>query len=107
MKKKKTGRICITLPNEMLEDFQLRSMETGLSISRLIYLRLRNRLPIIIVSDFLVQEVTSVKKMIEDLKKNSSISQEKLKIFERWLEHISKLVDLGSPHEVIQVAKKF
>ena len=49
MKKIKCSRICVTLPVDMMENFKYLSSVTGLSISKLIFNRLRTNKPIVIV----------------------------------------------------------
>ena len=76
MKKVKveTARICVTLPVEMLENFRLLSEETDLSISRLIYLRLRKREPILLVTEDLLAELKNLRHLLNDIKLGNRLS---------------------------------
>ena len=66
-KNHETARISVTLPTEMLQDFKLRSEQTGLSISRLIYLRLRSRTPKLLVTSDVLSEITDMNKKPEKI----------------------------------------
>lgn len=103
---KKKGRICVTLPVEMLENFRLLSEETDLSISRLIYLRLRNREPILIVTDNMLSEIKMLRELLNEIKFFSRLSPEKLSRLESIVSIIEKMVNFDSPTTVVHVRRR-
>ena len=103
---KKTGRICVTLPSDMLLNFRILSEETDLSISRLIYLRLRNREPILVVTNNVLREIQTLKELMTDIKIGSYISPERFYLIEKNLRQIEELVNFDSPTTTIHVRKR-
>ena len=104
--KKKTGRICVTLPADMLENFRILSEETDLSISRLIYLRLRNREPILVVTNDVLREIQTLKEIMIDLKRDKYIPTERFYLLETNMRQIEELVNFDSPTTTIHVRKR-
>ena len=108
MKKVKveTARICVTLPVEMLENFRLLSEETDLSISRLIYLRLRKREPILLVTEDLIAEVKSLRNLLNDIKLGNRLSPENFFILQERVRQMEELVNLNDPSLVVHVKRR-
>lgn len=104
--KSKTGRICVTLPVEMLENFRILSEETDLSISRLIYLRLHKREPILIVTDNMLSEIKMLREILDDIKALNYLSPEKLSRLESSVNLIEKMVNFDSPTTVVHVRRR-
>lgn len=88
--KVETARICVTLPVDMLQNFRLLSEETDLSVSRLIYLRLRKREPILIVTDDMLREIQILRELLNEIKFFSNLSPEKLSRLESSVNLIEK-----------------
>jgi len=103
--KKKTARICVTLPVEMLQNFKLLGEETDLSISRLIYLRLRKREPILIVTEDVLQEIQSLKELLSDIKCGNFLSQETFAVLQARVRQFEKFVSMDDPAMVIHVRR--
>ena len=103
---KKTGRICVTLPIEMLQNFRILSDETDLSISRLIYLRLRSREPILVVTNDVLREIQTLRGLITDIKRDNYISPERLHMIEMNMRQIEEVVNFNSPTTIIHVRKR-
>lgn len=102
----KTRRICITLPADMLENFRILSEETDLSISRLIYLRLRNRESILIVTDDMLHEIQILRELLNEIKFLNYLSPEKLSRLESSVSIIEKMVNFDSPTTVVHVRRR-
>ena len=102
----KTRRICITLPADMLENFRILSEETDLSISRLIYLRLRNRESILIVTDDMLHEIQVLRELLNEIKFLNYLSPEKLARLESSVSIIEKMVNFDSPTTVVHVRRR-
>ena len=105
-KKHKTARISVTLPIEMLQDFKLRSEKTGLSISRLIYLQLRSRTPMILITSDVLSEIVDMNKRLEKIITGKCLSAEELSVLRERIEQIKRIVDFDSPAEIIHVRKR-
>ena len=102
----KTGRICVTLPVDMLENFRILSEETDLSISRLIYLRLHKREPILLVTEKLLDEVKNLRNLLNDIKLGSYISQENFFVMQERVRQLEELVNLNDPSIVVHVKRR-
>ena len=106
VRKEPKVRISVALPPEMLHHFRLLSEDTGLSISRLIYLRLRSRNPILIVRNEMLQEIKFLREMLADILKGAKVSDEKFCILEAKVRQISDMVDFDSPTVVVHVKRR-
>lgn len=105
-KKYKTARISVTLPTEMLQDFKFRSEQTGLSISRLIYLRLRSRTPMLLVTSDVLSEITDMNKKLEKIIAGEHLSVEEVSVLKERVRQIERIVDFDSPTEIFHVKKR-
>lgn len=79
-KKLKTARISVTLPQIMIEDFKAKNEMTGLSISRLIYLRLKSRKAVIIASEELLREVKYLQQKFAEIVATGTIEEESMNL---------------------------
>lgn len=104
--KLKTSRISVTMPVEMMEDFKIKSQMTGLSISRLIYLRLRRRKPILLISDEILGGIKELKEMITDAQVNKYLPYDAISMIETRVRQISSMVNFDSPTEIIHIKRK-
>lgn len=102
----KTGRICVTLPVDMLENFRILSEETDLSVSRLIYLRLRKREPILLVTKELLDEVKSLRNLLNDIKLANRLSPENFFVLKERVRQMEELVNLNDPSLVVHVKRR-
>ena len=105
-KKIETGRICVTLPVDMLQNFRILSDETDLSISRLIYLRLRSREPILVVTNDMLREIQTLRELVTDIKHGNYISHERLYLIETNMRQIEQMINFDSPTIVVHVRKR-
>lgn len=104
--KHKTGRICVTLPLDMLENFRILSEETDLSISRLIYLRLHKREPIVIVTDNMLSEIKILRELLTDIKLGNRLSPETFFVLQERVRQMEELVNLNDPSLVVHVKRR-
>ena len=65
-RKCRSQRISVNLPEEMMSNLKYRSLATGLSISRLIYLQLRSRKPQMLVTNEVLKEA-NLKARVEQM----------------------------------------
>lgn len=104
--KPKTERICVTLPVDMLQNFRLLSEETDISISRLIYLRLRKREPILLISEDLLAEVKNLCNLLNEIKLGNRLSPENFFVLQERVRQMEKLVNLNDPSLVVHVKRR-
>ena len=104
--KKETARICVTLPVEMLQDFKTVSEETDLSVSRLIYLRLRKREPILIVTEDVLREIQGLKELLIDIKCGNFLSHEAFAVLQARVRQFEKFVNMDDPAIVVHVKRR-
>ena len=78
MEKMKSKRVTVSLPAEMAADFRLKSELTGLSVSRLIFLKLRTRKPIIIVGRDVLLHLDRLCQMVAEVKERGCLDEETL-----------------------------
>lgn len=104
--KKETARICVTLPMEMLQNFRILSEETDLSISRLIYLRLCKREPILIVTDYILQEIQELKDLLNTLRSGNNLSHETLDVLQLRVNQLEKFVNFDDPTIIVHVKRR-
>lgn len=102
----KNARISVSLPVEMLQDFKLRSEKTGLSISRLIYLRLRSRTPMLLVTSEVLSEIEDMNERLEKIIAGNHLSADELSVLKERIKQIERFVDFDSPTEIIHVKRR-
>jgi DNA primase catalytic subunit len=87
-----TTRVSVTLPVLMMNDFKLKADLAGISLSRIIYLQLRSKTPISIVSNRLVKEAGCLRKAMEQVAATGGLNPEALEClwkevqyYEAWI----------------------
>ena len=90
---------------QMMSDFKYRSLATGLSISRLIYLQLRSRKPQMLVTNEVLKEMRRLRQLLGELNTTGMISFEALANLKARVEQMSAMVRLDDPTEVIHIVK--
>lgn len=106
MTKVKSSRISVTLPEEMMDDLKYRSSLTGVSISKLIFYRLRTRKPIVLVSQDLQEQVEKLTDLLLQMEKTRTFDREILQILKDNCEMFNSLVDTKAPCEFITIKRK-
>gem|GEM_PF-5802180 len=103
MKKKKkldTVRVSVTLPQVMVEDFKTKAELTGLSISRVVYLQLKARKPIIIVPGDLLSQVKGLRQVLDKIADEGNIEAEIISILQQNVRFYQELVASNREGEV-------
>lgn len=106
MKRLKSARISVTLPVEMLEDFKYRSNVTGISISKLIFHRLRTRNAIVLVPQAIQEQVEKLINLVSQMEQTKTFDSETLQILKDYCEMFHNLVDTSIPCELLKVKRK-
>lgn len=88
-------RISVSLPPLMLTDLKVKSRETGLSVSRLVYLRLRERGDIIIVPSSIRQELVRLQRLVDDAKDGHCIPAEVIEQLSDYTALVKQLLETG------------
>lgn len=101
----KNARICVTLPTDMLQNFRFLSEKTGLSISRLVYLRLRKRDPILIVTENVLQEIQGLKELLNEVKCGTFLSYEAFAVLQARVKQFENFVKMDDPDMIIHIRR--
>lgn len=94
MKKSKRSRgkrITVTLPQELYDDFKERSLQTGLSISRIIYLRLIKRGNMVLVPRYILDELTQLNEIYRRIESDDVINANDRELLRRVIELENKI----------------
>lgn len=94
MKKQKRSRgkrITITLPQELYLDFKEKSKETGLSMSRLVYLRLKKSGDMVLVPRYVFDELKQLNGIYQRIEDAGVISANDRELLMRVIELESKI----------------
>ena len=92
MRKLKTTRFVVNLPQGIAEDYKAKAELAGVPVSQLIVKKLKSHQPIAIVSDRLVAEVGSLREAVEKLADTGIFSadvvaclRQQVLFYEGWL----------------------
>ena len=100
----KKQRISVSLPSDMLAHYKLLAEESGISISRLIYLRLRSKKKtIVIVGREQLKEVQELKALVQALIQDKMLNEDLADSFIRYAHFLEKFVALDNANEEIVV----
>ena len=109
MKRKKakylTHRVSVTLPEEMVYEFKEKSKMTGLSISKLIYYRLRSNKPIIIVPQDVQNSIGYLVSLIKNAERTKNFNPEIIEYLKEYLNFVSRFVSFDKSPEYIEGRK--
>ena len=103
--KYKTSRVSVTLPEEMVYDFKEKSKLTGLSISKLIYHRLRSNKPIIIVPQDVQSSIGYLVSLIKNAERTKNFNPEIIEYLKEYLNFVSRFVSFDKSPEYIEGRK--
>lgn len=95
-----TVRISATLPLDMVEDFKAKSEASGVSISRLIYLRLKTKKNIIVVSKDVSMDIKALRQVLDKIAAERSIDTKTIDMLQRQVQFYEALVTSGREEEV-------
>ena len=98
----KQQRISVSMPPDMLAHYKLLAEESGISVSRLIYLRLKSKKKsIIIVGREQLREVQELKTLVKSLIQGKSLNDEVADSLIRYAQFLEKFVALDNANEEI------
>jgi|GEM_PF-6254476 hypothetical protein len=99
MTKEKWQRVSIAMPPDMLQSYRFKSDESGISLSRLLYLRLRSAKPIWIVPKAVQAELTALHALLNRIQEGEYVSQEQWNILYNQVEAFKQLVGNDNTQE--------
>ena len=100
----KKQRISVSLPPDMMAHYKFLAEESGISISRLIYLRLRSKKKtIVIVGREMLNTVRELKNLVQFLIQSKSIDEDVADSLIRYSHFLEKFVALDNANEEIVV----
>lgn len=94
-------RISVSLPLDMLANFKEIAEESGISVSRLIYLRLRSKKSIVVVGHEVINAVKELKALIRQLLQGNPLNEEVAQSIVRYTQFLEKFVELDNANEEI------
>ena len=92
----KKQRISVSLPPDMMAHYKELAKASGISVSRLIYLRLKNNKPIIIVGRDVLESVTELKKLVEKISSGFYPNEEIFQAIIQQTNFFSSLVEIDN-----------
>ena len=100
----KKQRISVSLPPDMLADFKDIAETSGISVSRLIYLRLRSKKrSIVIVGRDMLNAVQELKNLVKSLIQSKPIDEDVADSLIRYAHFLEKFVTLDNANEELVV----
>ena len=100
----KKQRISVSLPPDMLAHYKILAEESGISVSRLIYLRLRSKKKsIVIVGRDMLNAVKELKNLVQSLIQGKPIDEDVADSLIRYSHFLEKFVKLDNANEEIVV----
>ena len=100
----KKQRISVSLPPDMLAHYKILAEESGISVSRLIYLRLRSKKKsIVIVGRDMLNAVKELKNLVQSLIQGKPIDADVADSLIRYSHFLEKFVALDNANEEIVV----
>lgn len=99
----KKQRISVSLPPDMMAHFKDIAEASGISVSRLIYLRLRSKKSIVIVGHEVINAVQELKFLVRQLLNGKTPSDDVAQSLIRYSRFLEKFVELdGDDSEVVR-----
>ena len=97
-------RISVSLPPDLLAHYKAIAEESGISVSRLIYLRLRSKKKsIIVVGQDMMNAVQELKNLVQSLIQGKTLNEDLADSLIRYTDFLGKFVELeGDNSEVIR-----
>lgn len=95
-------RISISLPPDMLENYKMIAEEAGISVSRLIYLRLRSRKKsIMLVGQEVLNAVRELKSLAQQILKGTPPQNDVVQSLVRYTRFLEKFVELNDDNSEV------
>lgn len=96
-------RISVSLPPDMMAHYKVLAEASGISVSRLIYLRLRSKKSIIIVGQEMLNTVKELKTLVRQLLHGKPPSDDVVQSLVQYTRFLEKFVELdGDDSEVVR-----
>lgn len=99
-------RISVSIPELMFEDFKAKAKESGISMSKAIYFRLRTRAPIVIVPQEILRQVRQLSDIFRKILEQGALSCEDRELLQSIVKFKLQLVDLESHVEIVHGRKR-
>lgn len=100
----KQQRISVSLPPDMLANFKDIAEASGISVSRLIYLRLKSKKKsIVVVGREQLREVQELKALVQALIQGKTLNEDLADLLIRYVDFLEKFVALDDKNEEIVV----
>jgi len=90
--KEKWQRVSISMPTDMLQNYRFKSDEAGISLSRLLYLRLKLAKPIWIVPRAVQDELAALHTLLHQIRSGEYVTQAQWDILEAQVKTFTQLV---------------
>ena len=95
-------RISVSLPPDMLAHYKVLAEESGISVSRLIYLRLRSKkISIVVVGQDMLNAVQEHKTLVRQLLQSKPLNEEVADSLIRYSQFLEDFVELNNTNEEI------
>ncbi len=95
-------RISVSLPPDMLAHYKVLAEESGISVSRLIYLRLRSKkISIVVVGQDMLNAVQELKTLVRQLLQSKPLNEEVADSLIRYSQFLEDFVELNNTNEEI------
>lgn len=92
----KKQRISVSLPPDMMAHYKELAKASGISVSRLIYLRLKSKKPITIVGREVLEAVSELKKLVENISRGFYPNEEILQAIIQQTNFFTSLVEVDN-----------
>ena len=88
--------ISVSLPPDMMAHYKELAKASGISVSRLIYLRLKSKKPITIVGREVLEAVSELKKLVENISRGFYPNEEILQAIIQQTNFFTSLVEVDN-----------
>ena len=99
-------RISITVPSDMAADLRDKADAAGISMSRIVYLRLRERGDIIVVGPDVLAAMREMTLLLKQIEEKGEIPGKEMAILERRVEFFASSVDFAAGSKKVKVFGK-
>lgn len=100
-RKENLQRIMVSMPPTMLSDFREKAQESGLSVSRVIYLRLKSRGPMVLVPWEVLEQTKQLVEIYGRIATTGAITADERQTLRRILDFQVQMVDLGDKTSIV------
>lgn len=95
-------RISVSLPPDMMAHYKAIAEESGISVSRLIYLRLKSKKKsLVVVGQDMLNAMQELKTIVRQLLQGNPLNEEVAQSLIRYTQFLEKFVELDNANEEI------